>query len=103
MFGLFTNQMRVNNLNLQTYLLIEASKKGFPDQCGKFVLRARDIGARNFDIFYIFTIKFSKSRFPITADGFLIHIFPRSQHQQQTIRLSFLMTEKEGATILAKS
>ena len=43
MFGLFTNQMRVNNLNLQTYLLIEASKKGFPDQCGKFVLRARDI------------------------------------------------------------
>jgi hypothetical protein len=44
MFGLFTNQMRVNNLNLQTYLLIEASKKGFPDQCGKFVLRVRDIG-----------------------------------------------------------
>jgi hypothetical protein len=43
MFGLFTNQMRVNNLNLQTYLLIEASKKGFPDQCGKFVLRTRDI------------------------------------------------------------
>ena len=41
MFGLFTNQMRVNNLNLQTYLLIEASKKGFPDQCGKFVLRAQ--------------------------------------------------------------
>ena len=28
MFGLSTNQMRVNNLNLQTYLLIE---------CGKFV------------------------------------------------------------------
>ena len=43
MFGLFTNQMRVNNLNLQTYLLIEASREGFPDQCGKFVLRARDI------------------------------------------------------------
>ena len=40
---LFTNQMRVNNLNLQTYLLIEASKKGFPDQCGKFVRGARDI------------------------------------------------------------
>ena len=31
------------NLNLQTYLLIEASKKEFPDQCGKFVLHARDI------------------------------------------------------------
>jgi hypothetical protein len=30
MFGLFTNQMRVNNLNLQTYLFIEASKKGPP-------------------------------------------------------------------------
>jgi hypothetical protein len=103
MFGLFTNQMRVNNLNLQTYLLIEASKKGFPDQCGKFVLRARDMRyrARNFDIFYIFTIKFSKSRFPITADGFLIHIFPRSHHQQQTIR-KYKNKYHEHAMLIAK-
>jgi hypothetical protein len=86
MFGLFTNQMRVNNLNLQTHLLIEASKKGFPDQCEKVVLHARDIGRAISMFSDIFTIKFSKSRFPITADGFLIHIFPRSQHQQQTIR-----------------
>jgi hypothetical protein len=41
MFGLFTNQMRVNNLNLQTYFLMRPQRKDFPTSVES--LRARDI------------------------------------------------------------